>query len=249
MISEQAQSSFATYTLPCGYLTADGKVLKSVTLHEMTGYEEDLMASSDLNSRESLEELVISCLDDLEGIKDKKEIREAVRNMTLADRTFLVMAVRRVTVSDVYRFQTVCPKCGHGQAKTVKLSELDTKGGDPTKQRAFEVTTPKGRVATLKMMTGADEEAAEKFQKEEPRKLATLALSLRVKKLDGVPTTVEMLQKLPSSERTFLRNAYNKVEPSVDTTLDATCEKKDCQFDFKVEINPGSKDFFFPSET
>lgn len=248
MISEAAKSSKGSCKLSIGYLTPEGTLLTVVQMHEMSGVEEDILASGELTAAQKFDVMLTNCIDDFDGIKDKEKIGKMLGELLVADRASLILALRRTSSGDLYRFPVICPHCKETQHKQVNLAELKVTLPRDLKRRVYEVKTPRGHLVEMKLMTGADELRRDKLEKEMENQIPTLLLLLRVQKIDGQPATVEMVRAMATSERQFLRDTHLKEEQfGLETDVDAECRK--CSREFKIEMSLGEPSFFFPSAT
>lgn len=246
MIPETPKSPFESFTLPAGYLAADGQLHREVRLAEMTGVEEDILASS-MHVVAKMEGMIAGCLRAIGPVEARHEFPAMVRSLSIADRAFLIVAVRRVTSGKTYRFQATCPECKKVQTKEIDLSTLDVTAPPEPEKRLYQVKTPRGRVVEMRVMTGVEENKAIELRRKHRDQPATLSLLLRVVKIDGKDATFDSVRELPSSERQFLRDAFDKAEGGIETEVDAECQE--CRAEFKVEIDVTDRGFFFPSAT
>jgi len=230
-------------TLPCGHVTASGELITDVVVREITGAEEDMLASPKIKDYKKMGELIARCTESIGTITDRDEIARIIPQLLVGDRVYLFLLIRRVTLGDEYPFRSKCPECQAEGSFNVDLSALDVKSmADPIK-RTLEVTTPRGRQVVMAPMDGVREERLSTFKNENDK--ATLALAARVVSLQGKPATIGDLKALSLSERNFLRDCYQQVEGGVDTTVEITCPH--CNFDFKNELDVTQRAFFFPS--
>lgn len=93
-------------TLPVSGLTA--------TLREMTGLDEDILASKDkkLASAERMSRLLASTMTTLGG---RKPSRQDVDALTSIDRIFAILELRRLSVGDVFKMAITCPLTKRGR--------------------------------------------------------------------------------------------------------------------------------------
>jgi hypothetical protein len=247
MISEEAKSSVASFELLSGYRKDDGTLLRKVTISEMTGVEEDIITSSGKTLFDKLQEIMSNCVIDFDGVKDKGVISTMVLSLPVADRSQLLVEIRKVSCGSLYRFQVECPNCKQKQWKQIDLDTLERHPAKDPGRRVYEVKTPRGRLVEMKVMTGVEQkEAAEKSAKMKTE-VATLAMELRVSKIDGKKPGHDELRALPSSERNFIRDQWRGTEAEFETDVEATCVS--CQHEFEIEVSPSEPSFFFPSAT
>ena len=241
---ENPMSSVATYELPIGYLDPEGNIHTTVEIREMTGYEEDILASKSMPPAKKMGELMARCVEAVGAVRDKDKIRQILKKLTIGDRTFLIFAIRRATFGDECPFDWTCPSCSETGTYRVNLGEFTIKNmEDPTK-RQFTVTTPKGRTIIFKTLTGEDEALMERAAKNTKDALS-LALMTRIVQIDGQPASLPAIKSFSMADRNFIRNKFEEMDGGVDTSMDMVC--KSCMTETKSEFDFQSG-FFFPSE-
>jgi len=263
----EPKSTIGVFELPCGYLDASGVLHTEVLLNEISGRDEDMLANDKIPANKKMNQLLTSCIARIGSITDKGAIASIVPDLLVGDRVFLVLAVRRVSLGDDYPYKDTCPSCEKESLMSINLSELDiVKMSDP-KKRVFDArmpskaaikawandgedvpeperSNPTGRTVRFKMLTGRDEEKAGKGTSG-PESISVL-LGLRILMLDDKPPTIEDLQNLTMSERSYIRDVvFRAGDGGVDTTLDVTCPQ--CAHEFKRELDIAQMGFFFPS--
>lgn len=84
------------------------------TLREMTGLDEDILASKDkrLTSAERMSRLLASTMTSLGG---RKPTRQDIDGLTTIDRIFAVLELRRLSVGDVFKMAITCPLTKRGR--------------------------------------------------------------------------------------------------------------------------------------
>jgi len=238
--------SHGAVELPCGYVDEAGVVHDVAHLRELTGEEEDILATPKMGGSEKMTRIIGNCLVKLGGIDNPGH--EVARQLTIGDRTVLLLALRSVSLGDIYPFRVKCPSCGHGFHTGVSLSRLEITVMGDKKLRTHELTLPSGRRAVLKVMTGEDEAELEKKKGQFSRKdVLSLAVMSRIKVLDGKEKiNVADMKALSFRDRQAVRNWFTKVEGGANTDIDVTCES--CSYDFQTVLDIGQSDFFFPKE-
>lgn len=239
----EPKSSQGVFELPCGYLTPEGELITEVKVREITGVEEDMLASRNIPSGKKVTQLIANCLERLGTITDKTELANCVRSMMIGDRVFLMMAIRRVTLGDAFPFEAKCDSCDKKNLFSVDLGELGVKKTTAASKRVFDVTLPSGKPARWHVMSGKEEESLAKFQNLDQLSLSIL---VRVDLIDGQPTDMESVKALNMKDRNFLREeCFNVMEGGIETSLDLSCPQ--CGEAFQTELDVGQTGFFFPS--
>lgn len=246
------------YTLPCGAVIG-GVVHKDVILRELTGVEEDLLDDINISVTERISNVLTACIEKLGTIEDKALIKAAVSDtlgdkglpLTAADRIAALLFLRRVSLGDIYRFESKCTDCGHvNKNRHVDLRELEIKSMPDATKRRVEVTLPRsGKKAVMKVVCAGGENKVAKL-KPTQKDLKTYAILARLESFDGkligdTQADVDLIKKLPHADRSELINVYQIMEGNVDTMVQLTCKK--CGSEYETPIDFGS--FFFTGQT
>lgn len=229
--------------LPCGYITPDGVLIKDVVVREITGVEEDMLASSKTPAHKKMGQLIARCTVSVGSVTDRDEISRIIPKLLVGDRVYLFLLIRRVSLGDEYPFRSKCQACEYEGSFNIDLSTLEVKPMVNPEIRLTELVTPRGLRVVMTPMDGSKEERLQAVQGDADR--ATLGIAARVESINGKPATVGELKALPLSERNFLRSQYESLEGGVDTSLDITCPK--CSAEFKNDLDITQRAFFFPS--
>lgn len=263
---QEPKGPVGIYTLPCGYLDAEGNLHTEVVLNEITGRDEDMLASKKIPDQKKLNQLLISCISRLGSISDKEKIAAAVPELLIGDRVFLLIAIRRTSLGDDYPYKDICPNCEKESLMSINLAELEVSPMPEPKKRIFDArlpskaalrvwsdrgdlpaperTSPTGRTLRFRPVNGHDEEKFGRVSEKEDA--LSKSLLARIELLDGAPPTLEDLKNLTLSERHFIRDEiFDRADGGVETTLDVTCPK--CEHEYTRELEIGQMGFFFPS--
>lgn len=235
------KSTHGQFDLPCGYLDSAGNLHTAIHLREMTGREEDLLASNKLSPQRKINALIVNCMVGIGSITDRNQFAEIVPQLPIGDRVFLLLALRRTSLGDEYPVEEACPSCGVKSNYLLNLADLETKPMADPKKRVTEVTLPSGKKARFRIGMGIDEERVAKVPDEE--KPSTLLLT-RTEVLDGKVPTMLDIKALSWRDRQALRAAFDDNDGGVDTELDLTCPA--CNHEFQKELDIGQQGFFFP---
>lgn len=243
--SDVPKAGIGIFELPCGWVDSEGVVHKTIELNEMTGAEEDVMFSN-ASSAQIVDTILGNTISRLGTVTDKTIIRKAVREFTTGDRSFTMIALRRVTQGDMFQWFMKCPECGEKSTVTLDLRELATKEmKDPT-QRVYDVVLPRsGKSVRWKVLDGFSESQRDKLRKKVAQDRATFAIFLRLEQLDGKPATVESVKALGAFDRQFLREKFDEIEGGIETDVDMECPE--CRVEIKTEVDITQKSFFFPT--
>ena len=244
---ETPKSAVGVFTLPCGHLDVETQELNTeVEVREITGHEEDMLASKNIPSAQKVTNLLRGCVKRLGTIEDPHRLARMVRELTMGDRVFLVFAIRRVTLGDELPVRERCPDCKVKTLFMVDLAEeLQPKPMPDPYKRVYDVELPSGIEARFRVSSGEDEGKMAKLQQ---RKQADDALShaimMRLELLGGEKPTLKMVKSLGMRDRLFIRDEYQRVEGGVDTTLELECPA--CGNEWEKDLDLSASSFFFP---
>jgi hypothetical protein len=158
-----------TVTLPVGYQREDGTVLNSATLRKMTGKEEAILTDPKLRNSAGgmITALLASCVVGIEGLN--KVTPDVIRQLTSADRNFLLLELRRLTFGDSIETQYRCPHCGNNTPLVEDLSTIEIRPVETSTAFEIPVTLQDGYQSpdnewyyemVFRLPNGEDEEAA-----------------------------------------------------------------------------------------
>jgi hypothetical protein len=243
---EDPKSTLGVFELPCGYLDSEGNVHNEVALRELTGAEEDLLASKQLTAFKKYNELITRCTLRVGNVTDVTRIPAIVKALPVGDRLFMLFALRRVSLGDNYTFDATCPDkaCGATCSYTIDLSTLENKKMPDPRKRVFDAVLPTGATARFRVSTGADEERS--MQSDKSEDTLSKGILMRLELLNGAPPSLADVKAMKWRDRVALREQWNTVEGGVDTEVDMTCATCGHEYKRDVEVSAG---FFFPSAT
>jgi len=230
--------------LPAGYVDDAGTVHDRVEVREMTGEEEDILAMPKLAASTKFTRILGNCIVRIGDIEDQKQMRKIAAKLPIGDRVVLLLALRVVSLGPVYAFEVNCPSCNDRRAYDVRLDDLDVTFMEDKTKREFALTLPSGRTATVKVMTGEDEERMVTITRT-TRDALSLSIMARIKEIDGADgIKVVDVKKLSMRDRNAIRNWFQDVEGGVDTDIDLICPA--CGHDYQTALDIGQPSFFFP---
>jgi hypothetical protein len=238
----EPKSTTGIFELPCGFLAPEGELITEVQVREITGVEEDMLAAKNIPGGKKITQLIGNCLTRLGPMTDRPMLVQCARQLTIGDRSFLMLAIRRVTLGDEFPFELNCPECSKKSLFTVNLAELDIKKMPDPKKRVFEGTLPSGKQVRWHVMTGKEEETMSKVSGADQLSMSIL---VRVDAINGVPAVLPFIKTLGMKDREWLRERFEETEGGVDTTLQLVCPE--CAHEFEDQLDVGQNGFFFPS--
>lgn len=256
---------FLAAGIPCGFIDGEGKLHDTITVGEMTGYEEDILAGKGpIVPR--LNQIISNCTRRFGTLTTKHEIVGAVSEMTAADRLAALIAIRRVSLGDLYHVKMPCPhkECNAVSRFTLDLSVIDIiqMGDQLIRSRKDEFGEEK--FVSWHIMSAEDEVwlSGKRKRKEDVITLAMLSRidaidipddkggllhqSLDRKDKDGHRIALKILKALSIRERNKIRALFREHEGSVETEIEFECPA--CQHEWSADMDVGQSGFFFPSD-
>lgn len=245
---ETPKGTNGVFELPCGYLDPrTQELMTEVQVREITGNEEDMLASQQIPSPVKITQLLAGCVSRIGPVTDKGLIAGMVQGLTVGDRVFLIFAIRRVTLGDELPVREKCPECGTTTLFMVDLAdELQPRPMKDPMKRVYDVELPSGTTARFRVSTGQDEANLSKLTKRQKHKADALsqALLMRLELLGGEKPTLKMVKSLGMRDRHYLREQFQEVEGGVDTSLELECPS--CGHEWEKDLDLSAANFFFP---
>ncbi len=237
--------------LPVGYTDEAGHVHRRAVLRKMRGHEEALLYDSTLNASRLITELICSCLlrlGDLESVNT-----EVVSQLYTADRNYLLLELRRITLGDQLRTAYLCPRCG-GEATLIEdLSQIEVRRLEEGQALAdVNLELEDGFVdragtlhneLSLTLPRGVDEAFVAPMAVKDPLK-AQDALILRcIKRFGTLPKAtleaygVKILRDLTLGDRRRLHQALNGRMPGVNFQRSVRCQGCGTTFEGVLDVS------------
>ena len=237
-----AKGSRGALTIPCGLIGENGEIYTDAEIREISGHEEDMLASKKIPASRKMGTLLAKCCTRL-GPYTGDELEKQVRNLPVGDRVLLLLRIRQITLGDEFPYRHECPECNYKGMFTIDLNDMEVKAmPDPT-QRIHEFDLSSGAHVRFHIMTGTDEERLSDVMKESDK--VTMTILARLDLLDGGLPTLEVIKDLGMKLRNELRDRFNEVEGGVDTSVEIECPR--CEELVITELDITQQGFFFPS--
>lgn len=244
---ETPKSGVGVFELPCGHLNEETQELVTqVELKEITGHEEDMLASKQVHPAMKMSLLLAGCVVRIGDVTDARTLRQMLQGLPVGDRVFLIFAARRVTLGNELPVRETCPACDVKHLYMIDLAnDLDVrKMRDPMK-RVHDIVLPSGKMSRVRVSTGADEERMGKMMRKTQRADAlSQSILMRMELLEGEKPTLQMVKSLSMSDRNFLRDEFQEIEGGVDTKLELDCPS--CGNEWEKDLDLSAASFFFP---
>jgi rubredoxin len=222
-------------------------------MRKMTGREEAILADS--KNRNNGGRLVTSLLHScITQIGDQPSNgRAAVSQMYSADRNYLLLRLRSITFGSELPASYTCPSCGQSFDQLEDLDELPVRAladGDEPEHIVVELedgyVDRDGQVhtaLTLRLPTGADEEAAAGKMRENPSLGKNALLARCMISLGDLPRhRVEALgpkimSDLTMTDRRRIDRAMNDAAPGVDLVRELECPSCGKEFSASLDLS------------
>lgn len=217
--------------LPGGHWDEDGRLHREVTLRGLTGAEEELLGGgvggggAPGGPAAAVSAVLGRCLLRLGGLQPLPP--DLPRRLLVADRDYLLLALRRLTFGDLVRAELVCPWAQCGERVSVSFAVSDLPVHEPAERAArFTVVLSAaagGAEVCFRLPTGADqEELAGWAARDEPAALTAL-LTRCVLRVDGIAADAERVRGLSPLARAELEAAMRRRAPHVERELETAC--------------------------
>lgn len=251
-----AKSAITIFELAAGFLDTDGTLYDHVEMREMTGVEEDILSSKNREGDiklglilRNVTEAFVSKGPESKRITDKEKIFNIINcELTSMDMMAMLIALRRVSLGDLFRMRVKCPeeKCGQELEYDVNLAHMILTPMKDKKQRRYEIVLPSGKKMELALLTRKDEAIMDKAR-DKGEEILSYAIMARAKSIDGdTVISLDKVKALSYRDRQKIRAEYQAHEAGVDTEVEVKCRA--CGKKSMAELEVSQTNFFFPSE-
>jgi hypothetical protein len=245
---EEGQSGVCVVELPTGFLDIDGNLHKTVHLKEMTGVEEDILASKRINVTHKISKIIENCVTQIGPYKQGEAgWAQKISELVTTDRLFILIRIRILSLGSILNFKFECPNedCKKISPQSVFLEDFKISGlRDPMIRKWSGVLPRSKKTFECKVQTGGDDEKQSSLLNSEDS--FSQVFLMRLSKLNGVEPKLEDIKSLSTYDRQFLRAQLKNNEGEIDNTVEISCPH--CETEVKHEMDIGTPDFFFPSE-
>lgn len=238
-------------SLPIGWADPTGRTHKTAVIQKMRGHEEALFYDTALSPGRLVTELLRGCLVRLGEVSEITS--ELVSQLYSADRNYLVVELRRITLGEHVPSSYTCPGCGGETTVTEDLSRLEVRRlEDGLKPEDIVVPLEDGyrdRDGTvheeirLRLPRGADEEFVTHSSGKDPLRTRD-ALILRCISSFGTLRRaaleaygLKILRELTLGDRRRLYRAIEAESPGVDLRRTVSCAHCRARFDAVLEAS------------
>lgn len=240
---DEAKSAINTVELPTG-VSDENEIHKVITFRELSGYEEDILASKKMKTSAKMSLLMSNCIIKFGEVEDRQKINKFVKKMLITDRWFFLTQLRSLSLGNVYEFLSTCPSCGKDDKVFFDLNDLKITNPPKADVLYKEVKLPSGSMVRIKAADGFVEEKIETQSTDE--NAATIGMLARVSEINDRPATIDAIKSMKWKDRSALRKAIDKFEGEMDDKYKASCPH--CSHEYEAELPMSAENFFFPTE-
>jgi hypothetical protein len=247
---ETRQREYET-VLPVGYADAAGHFHRRAVLRKMRGHEEALFYDSSLSAGRLVTELIRGCLVRLGEVDTVTS--DLVAGMYSADRNYLVVELRRITLGDRMQASYTCPSCGGDTTVTEDLAGVHVRRlAEGARPESVRVELEDGyedrdgvthRELRLRLPRGTDEEFVARTAEQDPLR-ARDALVLRCIESFGTLRRealeaygFKILRDLSLGDRRRIYGALESQAPGVDFRRTVRCARCTREFGATLEAS------------
>ena len=216
--------------LPGGYTDESGAIHRRTVLAPLNGEDEELIGRLAGMTGPSLVTRVLSrCTRQIGSVSPVSE--SIVRRLPVADRQYLMLQIRRMTLGDTVRGSILCPlpECGAKMDFDFLLSEIPvtaaTVKGPLYRMALSGETASDGRPKTIvfRTPTGEDQEALGDLLARDEHAAARALLVRCIRQIDDRASNEEEVAGLSPGECLEIEQKIESVGPRVDLEFEMTC--------------------------
>lgn len=258
------ESNLIEVRVPTGLLVNEN-CLDLILLQELTGEEEDILASKSIPALRKMSMVLTNCIRQIGDITDRNVIRAAVDDLPSGDRQALIIALRRLSLENghMYEMQARCDNCSKETGVTADLDSYPVDMPADPRVRTFDDALPAGgkfKKFRWAVLDGHREQLLEAIEKvvHDESGVTTQILGrlvsvddhnfqIRADSKGGIRDAVAFVKKLRHKDLEAMRRAFAKHEGGLDLTTQWTC--KHCGAEHEGMLDIAQPGFFFPSVT
>jgi hypothetical protein len=247
----EAQQREFEAVLPVGYADASGAIHRRAVLRKMRGHEEALFYDASLSAGRLVTELIRGCLVRLGDVD--AVTADLVAGLYSADRNYLIVELRRITLGDRLQASYTCPGCGGETTVTEDLSSIAVRRlADGARPETVHLELEDGyedrtgtthRELKLRLPRGTDEEFVARTAEQDPlRARDALVLrciesfgTLRREALDAYG--FKILRDLSLGDRHRIYGALEERAPGLDFRRTVRCSRCSREFGAVLEAS------------
>ncbi len=235
MLGEASVADFLTVILPGGYVHDDGIVHREVELTPLTGREEELLAGERSHKIASLVTTVLQrCVRRIGSITPVS--LEMIRSLPIADRQYLLLKLRELTLGDTIRASVFCPWSDCGKKISVSFLSEDIPVIESLKRKLTykmelsveaALVTDSGenyREIVFRLPNGSDQEELASIVVKDEIRAQALLLQRCLHSIGSLQEPDEKtISRLSPLARLEIERQMEAVAPKVELTMESTC--------------------------
>lgn len=215
----------------------------SVTVREMTGYEEDILTNrKHARSRKSMDLVMQACIESLNG--KAKVTENDVLDLWSGDRMFILYMIRKLSYGAKFNLPITCPECRETTRVQGDMDkDLSVINYPDGAKDIFEFTMPKsGDKIIFKHMDGHQERRVMKMENPSMTDL----LGMQIASVNGQSLARPMMLKWSAGDRTALRDEMARVAGGIDLAEELYCGRCGAPIPARLETLQG---FLLPTRS
>ncbi len=234
MLGEASGADFLTAILPGGYVGRDGVVHREVELTPLTGREEELLAGERSHKIASLVTKILQrCVRRIGSITPVS--LEMIRSLPIADRQYLLLKLRELTLGDTIRASVFCPWSDCGKKISVSFLSDDIPVIESLNRKTYKMelsveaafVTDSGesyREIVFRLPNGSDQEELASIVVEDEIRAQILLLQRCLHSIGPLQDLEEKtVSRLSPLARFEIERQMEAVAPKVELTMESTC--------------------------
>lgn len=250
---EASLADFLTVILPGGYVDNDGVVHREVELTPLTGREEELLAGERSHEVASLVTTVLQrCIHRIGTISPVSQ--DMIRSLLIADRQYLLLKLRELTLGDTIQASVFCPWSDCGKKIMVSFLTDDIPVMESVRKEPIykmELSAEATFVADsgetyreicFRLPNGSDQEMLSSIVVQDEQRAQSLLLQRCIHTIGSLHDPDEnTISRLSSLARSEIEQQMEGVAPRLELTMESTCPE--CGREYAVPFDV--QNFFF----
>lgn len=206
-----------TCELPGGFFLPDGRIVRTATVRELTGFDEEHLSRIDMtkNTTAFLTKLLQAGVEELGG---QRPTTEQLSDLLIGDRDALTLRIRQATYGDTVRLTLTCQVCKERSAIEASIdNDVPSTALEDPSQRTFTTHLRNGAPVEIALLTGRDHEVLMRASNLSRAETDTLVLVRSVRSIGGEEVIGEgdrdRILALSAGDRALLVDFINDVQP------------------------------------
>lgn len=233
------------FVLPVGIIDESGCLHKTVKLRPMTGETEEAIADPKVrdNGGKIVTELLYSVIESIGTLP--KVNRDMIRALTIADRDFLLLMNRKVSIGEEISYVDSCLHCKTKNEVNLNVSNIPVKVLDEKDSKELTFDLPNGyrdasgtvhKTITVSFPSGVVQERVASLVRSNPAQATTLMLTLITKKLGSLDfVNPDIFKSMTKRDRDEISKRVTSIDAGA--TLNSTVTCSGCGEEFTTYIN------------